>query len=152
MKESHIEGLANHNGPESGACDRKDTCEAMTGVRIGRVLSRENRHDQGADVVVRSGRQYGHAQSGEFMSDPARSETSCMYGNSMRENRESLHISSDDGTGERAGKDRVRNPAKNGCKQSDSPILPAKPPNKFSNAYGTEEAVEGRGLAKGKAV
>jgi RNA-directed DNA polymerase len=152
MKESHIEGLANHNGPESGACDRKVTGEAMTGVRTGRVLSRENRRDQGADVVVRSGRQHGHAHNGECVADPARSETSCMYGNSMRENRESLHSSSDDGTGERAGKDRVYNPAKNGCRQSDSPIIPAKPPNEVSNAHGTEEAVEGRGLAKGKAV
>jgi len=152
MKESYIEGLANHNGPESGACVRKETCEAMTGVRTGRVLSRENRHDQGADVVVRSGRQHGHAHNGECMSDPARSKTSCMYGNSMRENRESLHSSSNDGAGERAGKDRVHNPAKNGCRQSGSPIVPAKPSNEVSNAHGTEEAVEGRGLAKGKAV
>jgi hypothetical protein len=64
MKESHIEGLANHNGPELGACDRKVTGEAMTGVRTGRVLSRENRRDQGADVVVRIGRQHGHARNG----------------------------------------------------------------------------------------
>jgi len=41
MKESYIEGLANHNGPESGACNRKGIGEAMTGVRTGRVLSRE---------------------------------------------------------------------------------------------------------------
>ncbi len=31
MKESHIEGLANHNDPESGMCSREGACEAMTG-------------------------------------------------------------------------------------------------------------------------
>jgi hypothetical protein len=41
MKESYIEGLANHSGPESGARNRKGTGEAVTGVRTGRVLSRE---------------------------------------------------------------------------------------------------------------
>jgi len=75
-----------------------------------------------------------------------------MYGNSMRENRESLHASPDDGAWERAGKDNVYNPAVNGCRQSDSPILPAKLPNKVSNANGTAEVVEGRGLTKGKAA
>lgn len=42
MKESYIEGLANHNDPESGAGGRKVTGEAMTVVRTGGVLSREN--------------------------------------------------------------------------------------------------------------
>jgi hypothetical protein len=41
MKVLHGEGVANHTGPEScaGAGDR--TREALTGVRAGRVLSRE---------------------------------------------------------------------------------------------------------------
>ena len=41
MKESYVEGLAAHDGPES--CDgvRKDGGEALTGVRAGRVFSRE---------------------------------------------------------------------------------------------------------------
>src|SRR3990172_3227621 len=41
MKESHIEGLANHNGPESSTLIRKDAREAVTGESTGRVLSRE---------------------------------------------------------------------------------------------------------------
>jgi hypothetical protein len=94
----------------------------------------------------------GTREMGECVPDPARSETSCMYGNSMRENRESLHASSKDGMEECAGKDRVRKRVIHGCRQSDSPILPAKLPNKVSNANGTEEAVEGRGLNKGKVV
>jgi hypothetical protein len=42
MKESYVEGLASHNGPES--CDgvRKGVGEALTGVRAGRVSSRES--------------------------------------------------------------------------------------------------------------
>ena len=42
MRESHIEGVASHDGPESGACAREVTGEARTGVRTGGVLSREN--------------------------------------------------------------------------------------------------------------
>jgi len=41
MKESHVEGLASHNGPESCAGGREAAREALTGVRTGRVLSRE---------------------------------------------------------------------------------------------------------------
>ena len=41
MKESYDEGLANHVGPESCAGDRKGLSEALTGVRAGRLLSRE---------------------------------------------------------------------------------------------------------------
>jgi RNA-directed DNA polymerase len=42
MKESHDEGVASHIGPESCAMVRKDQGEALTGVRAGRVWSREN--------------------------------------------------------------------------------------------------------------
>ncbi len=62
MKESYIEGVADHNGPESGMHTRKGMCEAMTGVRAGRVLSREKGVFQGADAVGICGRQYGHEQ------------------------------------------------------------------------------------------
>ncbi|SPQ00809.1 hypothetical protein NBG4_330026 [Candidatus Sulfobium mesophilum] len=62
-------------------------------------------------------------QDGKGMSDPARSETSSMFGNSMRENRESLCLSSGDGPEERAGKNELQEPAMNGRRQSDSPIM-----------------------------
>lgn len=51
MKESYIEGLANHNGPESGMGNRKGAREAVTGESAGRVSSRENHFDQEADAV-----------------------------------------------------------------------------------------------------
>ena len=41
MKEPYIEDLANHDDPESCVCIRKDADEALTGARIGRVLSCE---------------------------------------------------------------------------------------------------------------
>lgn len=41
MKESYSEGLATHAGPESCAGVRKGVGEVLTGVRAGRVSSRE---------------------------------------------------------------------------------------------------------------
>jgi hypothetical protein len=41
MKESYVKGLAAHSGPESCGGTRKDAVEALTGVRAGRVFSRE---------------------------------------------------------------------------------------------------------------
>lgn len=41
MKESYGEGVANHTGPESCGGTRKGSDEALTGVRTGRVWSRE---------------------------------------------------------------------------------------------------------------
>jgi hypothetical protein len=42
MRESYVKGLAAHNGPESCGGVRKGVAEALTGVRAGRVFSREN--------------------------------------------------------------------------------------------------------------
>jgi hypothetical protein len=41
MEESYDEGVANHIGPESCASVREGGGEALTGVRAGRVWSRE---------------------------------------------------------------------------------------------------------------
>ena len=41
MKEPYVEGVATHDGPESCVRTREGTGEALTGVRAGRVLSRE---------------------------------------------------------------------------------------------------------------
>lgn len=43
MKEPHIEGVATHDGPESCAVARKGAGEALTGVCMGTVWSREIR-------------------------------------------------------------------------------------------------------------
>jgi len=88
MKESYIEGIANHDDPESFATARKDGREALTGVRAGWVLSRENGLPQGADAVIPCGRQHPIRRHGEPKGDPARSKTPCTYGISLHGNRE----------------------------------------------------------------
>ena len=50
---SYSEGVANHTDPESCGCVSNDMAEALTGERMGRVLSREIPIFQGADVVGR---------------------------------------------------------------------------------------------------
>ena len=42
MKEPHKKGVATHLDPESCGCFREEASEALTGARIGRVLSLEN--------------------------------------------------------------------------------------------------------------
>ena len=146
MKEPHIEGLANHDDPESCLGTRKGIGEALTGAHAGGVLSRENKSSQGADAVVESGRLHTDARPGERVRNPARSETSDMHGNSMRENREIPRPPALDASAGRAGKVESRNPAMNGRGKSDSSIVPAKSPNKAQGR--AAEAMEGRGLTE----
>lgn len=47
MKVSYSEDIASHIGPESCVCCRKAAGEALTGGRVGRVLSRESRLTSG---------------------------------------------------------------------------------------------------------
>jgi hypothetical protein len=90
MKKPHIEGIANHDGPESGAEVREGFGEARTGVRAGRVFSREIMNVRGADAVVGSGRQHESSRHRKRRPDPARSETPRMLGTFKRENRENF--------------------------------------------------------------
>lgn len=89
MKESYGKGVATHTGPESCGAARKGGVEALTGVRAGRVFSRERTFLRGADAVRRSGRHNRWPRYRERPSDPARSQTPCTYGNTSHENRES---------------------------------------------------------------
>ncbi|MBO0695946.1 MAG: hypothetical protein J2P56_07570 [Verrucomicrobia bacterium] len=126
MKESYIEDPASHDGPESCVGVRKGAGEALTGVHTGGILSRETRRNQGADVVVLSGRPHDGVQQGEHAVDPARSETSGTCENSMRENREIPCFPSGHNPGGRVGKVEDHNPAMHGHGKSDSPILCAE--------------------------
>jgi len=54
MKEPCDEDLASHIGPESCGGGSNGTAEALTGVRTGRVLSREMLPFQGADEMGQS--------------------------------------------------------------------------------------------------
>ena len=81
MKVSCSEGIAIHTGPESCILIREGGSEALTGVRAGRVLSRESESPlRGADDVERIGRPYPSRRHGETRRDPARSKTLCMRG------------------------------------------------------------------------
>jgi hypothetical protein len=88
MGEFYIEGVAIHGGPESCVGVREDGGEALTGVRSGWAIEPRNHLVRGADAVSRSGRPYRQRRYRESLADPARSENLCMYGISMRENRE----------------------------------------------------------------
>lgn len=88
MKESDIEGVATHGGPESCIVAREGGGEALTGVRAGRAIEPRNQRNRGAHTVNHV---EGHIAGGamrEPSADPARSENHGMYGISMRENRE----------------------------------------------------------------
>ncbi len=61
MKESHIEGVATHDGPESCVDVRKGVGEALTGVRVGEVSSREI-IPPGCRRGSGPGRQYGQVR------------------------------------------------------------------------------------------
>src|SRR6266851_3125687 len=84
MKESYVEGIATHDGPESYGVARKGGVEALTGVRAGRVLSREMNFLRDADAVGESGRLHLAHRYREMWQGPARSETPSTYGNTSR--------------------------------------------------------------------
>jgi hypothetical protein len=88
MKESYVEGLATHNGPESCGGSRKGMAEALTGVRAGRVFSRESNSLRDADAVRRCGRPHRVHRYREVCSSPARSKTPCTYADTSFGNRE----------------------------------------------------------------
>lgn len=52
MREPYAEGLATRSDPESCGDDRKGVPEALTGERVGRVLSREMKIVSGAEAVI----------------------------------------------------------------------------------------------------
>src|SRR5215510_11720544 len=104
MKESYGEGVATHTGPESCGAVRKDVAEASKGVRAGRVFSRERTFLRGADAVRMGGRPYRVRRQRKTYTDPARSETPCTLGHTMRGNREIPGLPVGDGPAGRVGK------------------------------------------------
>jgi len=88
MKELHVEGVATHDGPESCASVREDAGEAFDRGTCGPGIEPRNHALQGADAVMRGGRQHARFREREEASGPARSETPSTYGTSLRENRE----------------------------------------------------------------
>ena len=95
MKVSYVEGLASYGGPESCVHIREGVGEALTGGRVGRVLSREIhapcrevRAERGAEAVGACRRPHRRCRIGEAALDPARSETPSTLGCTLYGNRE----------------------------------------------------------------
>jgi hypothetical protein len=88
MKESYECEVATHIGPESCGAAREGGVEALTGVRAGRVFSREKHLLRDADAVGGSGRPHPVRRYREAHGSPARSQTPCTYGNTLPGNRE----------------------------------------------------------------
>ena len=106
MKESYSEGIANHTGPESCVGLPRGGGEALTGVRAGRVLSRERKLLRGADPVGEWGRPHRQRRDRESLVDPARSETPGTHGNISHGNREIPSPPAADGAAGRVGKSK----------------------------------------------
>ena len=106
MKESYGKGLAAHIGPESCVAARKGGGEALTGVRAGRVSSRESEFLRGADAVGEGGRPHPVHRDREMGRSPARSKTPRMYGNTSCENREVPCPPAEDSLAGRVGKSK----------------------------------------------
>jgi len=113
MKVSYGEGLAIRTGSESCIGVRKGAGEALTGVRIGQVLSREIETPprkrwplRGADAVEIVGRQNCGRRYGEALVDSARSETLCMHVSTLSGNREILCLSGEEKPPDRIGKSK----------------------------------------------
>ena len=106
MKESYVEGLATHGGPESCAVAREGGGEALTGERAGRVLSRERNSLRGADPVGEWGRPHLMRRQREASRDPAWSETPCTHGNTSLGSREIPSFPAADGAAGRVGKSK----------------------------------------------
>lgn len=91
MKEPYGEGLVPHPGPESCGGPRKGTAEALTGVRVGRVLSPEKSLTM--RVLTQSldaeGNTRGAAKTWRPV-DLSWSKTPGTHGNFLNGNRESL--------------------------------------------------------------
>ena len=88
MKESNIEELATHGGPEPCVVVREGGGEASVGVRAGWAIEPRNLLVWGADAVLQCGSQHRRRRFREPSADPAGSKNLCMYGISGRENRE----------------------------------------------------------------
>ena len=92
MKEPYIEGIANHDVPESCSATREGCVEAFDRGMHRLGIEPRNHPFLGADAVMESGRQHGVHRQRKMHADPARSKTPSMCRISLRENRESCWL------------------------------------------------------------
>jgi len=157
MKESYVEGLAAHDGPESCVGVRKGDGEALTGVRAGRVFSRERHNPPGC----RRCKEKRKATSGVPVSRGTTGPRAVADPVHVRK-----HLARDPGGPAFArpgfpGRPRRevfgRTPTMHERGKSDGPIVPGKSPNNGDGnrldrcrpVPSSAEGMEGRGPAKG---
>lgn len=104
MEEPYVEGVANHNGPESCVGAREGGGEAFDRGTYGQGIEPRNLFVRGADAVSRCGRQHNRGRYREPTIDLARSQTPRTCGIFLRENRETRTSPTVDGTVGRIGK------------------------------------------------
>jgi len=151
MEESHGEDLASHPDPESCAAGREASGEALTGAHAGQPSSREIMKSGVPTPLTEAEGNIVDGVIGKPYMDPARSETLCMRGNSLRWNREIPQVPVADGAAGRPEKVDDRTPGMHACGKSDGCIVPRKPPNK-DELHSSAEAVEGRRLTEGNTL
>ena len=88
MKELHVEGIANHDGPEPCVDVPQGRGEALDRGMRRPAIEPRNQQDRGADAVLEAEGNIASSAMRELLVDPARSENLCMRRTSVRENRE----------------------------------------------------------------
>ena len=78
MRESYIEVLATHGGPDHALATREGAAKRWIGEHAGRLLSLEMGVVRGADAVIDVGRQDRWRRFREPSAGPAGSENPCM--------------------------------------------------------------------------
>lgn len=109
MKKPHEKGVATHLDPESWVLAREGECQALTGARVGRVLSREICRAEGRGFST-SRRQHVDGRQREHVCDSARSETPSMHGDTTTEPERSRDPSVAKGRSRRKGKSKDGSP------------------------------------------
>jgi hypothetical protein len=102
MQESHGKDLASHPDPESCTGGREAAGEALTGAHAGQPSSREIIKSGVLTPLIEAEGNILDGVIGKPSMDPARSETLCMRGNSLRRNREIPQAPVADGAADRS--------------------------------------------------
>jgi hypothetical protein len=88
MKESHVEGVATHDDPESCIGTREVDGEALDRGTCGLGIEPRNARSRAPTPLCEVARQHERHRYREMQFGSARSETPCAYGTSLHENRE----------------------------------------------------------------
>lgn len=88
MREPYVDGVAIHDDPESCGGAREGAVEAFDRGTSRLGIEPRNQAFRDADAVIRSGKQHEPHREREVWRGPARSKAPCMFGTSLRENRE----------------------------------------------------------------